>query len=578
MKTDVKPKRRASAPKTRNGCITCKARHVKCDERKPGCLRCEKFQVGCDGYLMPDSTVLVQRKTKAPLLLPKLSLISSANSTTSPTVKIIRQYPRRLAPQQLQISSPSPNPLFWTEAEHMYFKVFHDRAALELSGYFDTDFWGQTILQICHEEEFARHAVIALGALSETMEEVQSDKTSLQTSEEIRRAHHQLALRHYGKALKLMRELPDRKGQTWIKYALLSCLLTTCFENYMGNQESAIAAARAGVELLNQKSTGGWCESETELYSAIRQRSFDDIDLMSTFDRLEAVVILHNQSRHITNPRILVQLQERTPFKCNMPSQFATVREARMYCDFHVKRALAWQTFNSQRASLADLDWRVDEQGTAKLKIEEFSQRAEAEFEEYRGAREKWYQAFQPVFESSRKDPGSKDFLGASMLMIQYVSSNLMCVPPEEESELIFDQYTLQYHTLVELSRELLETFPRTKARKAVFSFDDGFVASLFSAATRCRDRDIRRQAIKLLVGHPRREGLWDSAAAAKVACWLVNLEEEEMLDGFVPESSRLRIEKMDTNLMERKVVVRCSKREDAFQGRYHLDDVVLSW
>ena len=115
-------------------------------------------------------------------------------------------------------------------------------------------------------------------------------------------------------------------------------------------------------------------------------------------------------------------------------------------------------------------------------------------------------------------------------------------------------------------------------AGSAWADFDDGLVASLFSAATRCRDRNIRRQAIKLLVEHPRREGLWDSAAAVKVACWLVNLEEEAMLDGSVPESSRLRIEKMDTNLTERKVVVLCSKRNDASQARYDLEEVVLSW
>ena len=460
----------------------------------------------------------------------------------------------------------------------MYFKVFQDRAALELSGYFDTDFWGRTMLQICHKEEFARHAVIALGALSETMDVVRSDNTSSRTPEEIRRKHHQHALRYYGKALKLMREVPNRKGQAWVKYALLSCLLTTCFENYMGNQESAIAAAKAGVRLFNQKATGGWCETETDLYSAIRQRSSGDIDLMGTFDRLEAIILLQSLGRPTTDPQSLLQLEERTPFKCTIPTQFQTVREARMYSDFHTKRALAWQAINAQRTTLADMDFGTDDSGRVTVRIDEFTQRAEAEFGEYRQARETWYQAFRPVFEGSRKRPGSKEFLGASMLMIQYVSANLMCVPPEEESEMIFDQYTSQYRTLVYLSRELLETFPRTKARKAVFSFDDGLVASLFSAATRCRDRNIRRQAIKLLVEHPRREGLWDSAAAVKVACWLVNLEEEAMLDGSVPESSRLRIEKMDTNLTERKVVVLCSKRNDASQARYDLEEVVLSW
>ncbi|KAK0109269.1 hypothetical protein ONS96_003090 [Cadophora gregata f. sp. sojae] len=262
-----------------------------------------------------------------------------------------------------------------------------------------------------------------------------------------------------------------------------------------------------------------------------------------------------------------------------MPTQFNTVREARMYCDYHVKRALAWQPVDSQWASSAELmNFGVDDPERRRVKCEEFARRAAAEFEEYSGARAKWHQAFLPVFEATREYPGSKDFLGASMLMIQYVSSIPMCVPPEEMSELIFDQYTPHYRLLVELSRELLEMYPRTKSRKAVFSFDDGFVASLFQTAIRSRDRDIRKQALKLLVEHPRREGLWDSAAAAKVACWLVNLEEEEMVDGFVPESSRLRIEKMDTNMMDRKVAIRCSKWDDDLQGRYDLEDVVLSW
>jgi hypothetical protein len=33
------PRKRASKPKVRTGCISCKLRHVKCDERKPACLK-----------------------------------------------------------------------------------------------------------------------------------------------------------------------------------------------------------------------------------------------------------------------------------------------------------------------------------------------------------------------------------------------------------------------------------------------------------------------------------------------------------------------------------------------------------
>src|ERR1700760_275095 len=36
--------------KTFTGCWTCRARHVKCDERRPSCLRCTNSKIYCEGY------------------------------------------------------------------------------------------------------------------------------------------------------------------------------------------------------------------------------------------------------------------------------------------------------------------------------------------------------------------------------------------------------------------------------------------------------------------------------------------------------------------------------------------------
>ncbi|KAI5456841.1 major facilitator superfamily domain-containing protein [Mariannaea sp. PMI_226] len=37
-------------PRSRNGCVTCKRRHRKCDETKPTCLECDVNGIQCDGY------------------------------------------------------------------------------------------------------------------------------------------------------------------------------------------------------------------------------------------------------------------------------------------------------------------------------------------------------------------------------------------------------------------------------------------------------------------------------------------------------------------------------------------------
>ncbi|MCJ1476202.1 hypothetical protein MMC13_004868 [Lambiella insularis] len=42
----LKPKQ----SKSRNGCVTCKAKRLKCDETKPTCLQCHKRNVECGGY------------------------------------------------------------------------------------------------------------------------------------------------------------------------------------------------------------------------------------------------------------------------------------------------------------------------------------------------------------------------------------------------------------------------------------------------------------------------------------------------------------------------------------------------
>ncbi|KAF5518232.1 Arginine metabolism regulation protein II [Colletotrichum aenigma] len=44
---------RKESQKVRTGCLTCKFRKIKCDERKPDCLRCAASGRPCGGYAVP---------------------------------------------------------------------------------------------------------------------------------------------------------------------------------------------------------------------------------------------------------------------------------------------------------------------------------------------------------------------------------------------------------------------------------------------------------------------------------------------------------------------------------------------
>ena len=58
------------------------------------------------------------------------------------------------------------------------------------------------------------------------------------------------------------------------------------------------------------------------------------------------------------------------------------------------------------------------------------------------------------------------------------------------------------------------------------FSLSFGVVTLLYLCATRCRDSSVRNYTIRLMSYCQRREGLWDSDLAARIAKRIVNIEE----------------------------------------------------
>jgi hypothetical protein len=61
---------------------------------------------------------------------------------------------------------------------------------------------------------------------------------------------------------------------------------------------------------------------------------------------------------------------------------------------------------------------------------------------------------------------------------------------------------------------------------KPTFCTAQGVIGPLFVVAMHCRISSVRREAVRLLKLHPRREGLWDNGSAVRVALEVVELEE----------------------------------------------------
>jgi hypothetical protein len=232
-----------------------------------------------------------------------------------------------------------------------------------------------------------------------------------------------------------------------------------------------------------------------------------------------------------------------------IPVLFTSTNEARLYWDLIIRRVFLWHAATHPNGSVtldfADMNYNLlgIRPGPSQKAIEELS--------DFKVVTKDWYQAFLPIFERARSCPGTKGYLAASVLMLRYLPSRFK-----------ISSNLRDYHRVVELAREILETDSRSAVPgKAVFTFETTVVFGLLVVATTCPEIELRRHTIALLLKHPRREGLLDSMMVVKIATWMLNQEEEEeVVDGFILESSKLRIVKNDFDLKERKAVIHCAK------------------
>lgn len=100
-------RRRACRPKTRTGCYTCKAKHVKCDEDKPACRRCTTSGLTCGGYSWVSAApanITVARKPAC--LRPRLPILTSATGLTPVERGAVDFFFRQTANQLLGAFSP----------------------------------------------------------------------------------------------------------------------------------------------------------------------------------------------------------------------------------------------------------------------------------------------------------------------------------------------------------------------------------------------------------------------------------------------------------------------------------------
>lgn len=519
------------ASRSRTGCLTCRLawiqdnhekfeltdhglcriRRVKCDEEKPHCRRCMSTGRDCDGYEQQPCN----QSARDRLILYKSSL---------------------------------PVKLFATnDEENQHFQFFRTTTILHFAGYLDASFWTRKLLQASHTFPAIWHAITALGAMHRRFIIDQTASLPLMVAGK----QMKFALRQFNISIQHLlqtwpSEVPDNLNNIVV---LTASVLFTCLCSLQGQHSQAIMHIKNGLKLFHE--TNKWT-SEMQFY--------DDpvsVDVMSLiFSRWDTQVrtLLDDHSLHVwpKKPVDFTRLKDR--FECLIQA----------YADLEILLNGLIQLVQGRETDTSD---------------------AITTFVEERRAYSHHFAAWDKRladYLSRCTEVHWREALPLLQLRRQFADVLLKFDPTK--GELAWDDFHDSWGRMLDLASKLLYTCENAIrcqfGRPGGFAQEDGIASApvrphfslmagiielLYTIALRCREPNIRRRALRILKGRPRREGIWESTFAARVV-EAVLLKEESIWQGHakicmcvegitICEDHRLRTVKVISR-EERKVTV----------------------
>ncbi|KKK20322.1 hypothetical protein AOCH_002251 [Aspergillus ochraceoroseus] len=463
--------KRASGPRSRNGCITCKIRHVKCDEGKPGCLQCHRSGRQCDGYDSASQSQLRRRIDER----------------------------RRASPPRPSIS-PDHQMLVRRETatERQYVEYFFRRTTQAFSGYFDSLFWSLLVPQLSEREPSIRHAMTAIGALHASVERARGLQPPVFPGESCP-STMQFVLEEYNKSIHhLMSALSTTQSDS-TDLILTTCCLFVCLEILRENRKEALDHIEAGLRIISrhdQTRTGG-ANVGNPLFREIR----------ALFARMNVQASLFG--------RLLFPLQFPAWDAARQGVAFPSMSHAREVLDQLMNQGLVF----------------IRSIGMTRSARDAASQRKfDAEQRQLLRGFEMWSLWHDDLLLRLGARIPPVDSCASLTLRIYYHTSVLCVRSALERTEDIFDGFTADFETMIRHSEEIGRVTSSSSSSSldahAVFSLEGEIIAPLYYAACKCRHPAIRRRAVDVLSHYSKKEGMWDARRYEAVAKLVIEVEE----------------------------------------------------
>ncbi|ETS82687.1 hypothetical protein PFICI_04563 [Pestalotiopsis fici W106-1] len=530
---------RTSTEKTRTGCITCKKRHVKCDEAKPSCGNCLKRQGYCEGYATRPKT-----KKKLP------GLLSWNSKERNPANDAAQPYPAL----QLLVDPDSLDPQDQTGMP--YFLEFISLAQGPwVTAISSDDLWTAMIPQISTNNETLRCAANAIGALSIWRQQSSGRLTGQVCAPEnpdtAEDRHYFEAIAYYCRALKNVQEETSSQGTILLSVMLL------LFELLRGNKKVALDHVNHGLAVLltlltdenSQRFIDNFAPNPRPILGAIA----DTFISLTTNTR---AILRGRIDQGPSLPNLVRGLKTRKETVSSFVTRLSQLHGSHTVFDQvpPVYESLEefeehWTAVRRRQTTMTVImlealqDFRQSEHDSINQfftelcenpRIHEFCQHSVEVVQEL-------YAAFSPLFNKIiMGDMKSPAYLKAIHLRMALIGVQIFEDPPRMLDVASVQSQTPLYHEFLSLASSAIQVAKQEITNPAhQVSLQSTLAWNLFVASYFCRDPLARDQAMWMLRDYPGQDGLWDVQSLFALAQRNRDVERANTVQGTMAEQWR---------------------------------------
>ncbi|PKY02705.1 hypothetical protein P168DRAFT_283461 [Aspergillus campestris IBT 28561] len=462
--------RRAGRPKSRNGCSTCKARHVRCDEDRPACGQCVSTGRKCDGY----NPGLTQKQLHE---------------------NVLEAYQHRVPPNpdnRIAVYQGTPE-------EREYVHTFCTLTSPVFSGFFVSELWGHLLPQLSHTEPAVRHAITAVAAAHRRYIGIAGS----QGSEE------EFILQQYNRAIRVLVDghlsTAQRTHTSQPNLTLVNCCLFACLEMLHSNHQQALDHVDAGLQLMWQDQSAHRGPGNLPVL---------DLELWDHFSRLHMDLAMFG---HRTWPSVVGSEE------VHIPRSFSDITQSRRILTKLMNKTMIASPNTNLQPLLLHPNMREHDQGFLQ---------SQHELMTHQSLYAAWSDTFNRFLQT--RQGKAADQRSVLALRIDHHFAILWTLSTTAMDEMEYDRYGSYFENIVRMAKNLLHlerSAQNSVSEMRPFCPEPGVLRALQLTATKCRDPLLRREALRIMSDNPRKESVWDWRRSVRLGKFFIRVEEAELRD-----------------------------------------------